>query len=265
MLKVEKVEYGMAPVGADSGMPCFAIRLIDDNEGDLGIGDLDPVKDVEKIGEIFFQKATEIANDIDAKIKDIGQEDRWLECLSQPKPNDYIYFIGRVITDDEYFYVINMVLQVISSRAKDLQQLIHESGKKIELCAPKFAMIVLGNSPYIKKDIVQACNFVVCHLPTELDGERLEFMNKSKFYHINGLTNVGKHPFGSFIFVVNSEDDLRLFTEFYEPAMTYKTRGAVRIVPGNEGVKKIAQEFAFKNRFRYNEVITGDNVVSFDL
>lgn len=184
MIKVDKVEYGIAPIGADIGMPCFAIHLGNDDTGGLGIDKLDPEKDTDKIRDTFYNKAVDLFNTIEEGIKALGKEDTWLECLTQPKYKEYIYLIGKVITDDEYFYVVNMLLQVISAKSRDIQNMIHESGKPIELCAPKFAMIAYPNSPYLQKNIWEACNFIMSWLPKELDGERLDFMNKNKFYHI---------------------------------------------------------------------------------
>lgn len=265
MINIDKVKYGITPYGPDAGMPAFAIYLADNAEGTLGIEGLDPTVDVDKIGEIFYAKATELSEDLDKKIKDIGREDDWIEALAAPKTKEYITFIGDIITSDEYFYVINMLLQIISVKSKDLQTMIHESGKKVEVCAPKFAMVTLPNSPYIKKNIYESCNMVLAHLPVEKNGERLEFTNKDEFFHINGLTNIAKHPFGSFVLIVNKEEDFDTFKEFYEKNLLFKLRGAIRIISGNNEIKAAAQKFALENKYRYAEKLEGPDVLDFDL
>lgn len=265
MIKVDKVGYGIAPIGADIGMPCFAIHLGNDDTGGLGIDKLDPEKDTDKIRDTFYNKAVDLFNTIEESIKALGKEDTWLECLTQPKYKEYIYLIGKVITDDEYFYVVNMLLQVISAKSRDIQNMIHESGKPIELCAPKFAMIAYPNSPYLQKNIWEACNFIMSWLPKELDGERLDFMNKNKFYHINSITNISKHPFGSFIYTIDTEDDIKLFESFYQKAFLFPSRGAIRIVAGNKEIEPKAVKFALENGYRVAEFLTCDNLVDFNL
>ena len=265
MIKIDKVEYGIAPYGPDQGMRCFVIRFVDDGTGDMNIKDLDPVKDSEKIGDIFYKKAQDLKQQLDEGIKASGHDDDWLCTLTQPKPNEYIYFSGRVLTDDEYFYPFNMFEQIVSVEARDMQKMIHEQGKKIELCAPKFALIVLPNSPYIKKNIYEASNLIVAPLKTELDGETLDLFNKDKFFHINGLSNIAHHPFGSYVFRINSQKDIDLFNEYYEKALLFKGRGSIRVIPGNDEMRDAAMKFAYEKKFRFSDELKGDLVLDFEI
>jgi hypothetical protein len=183
----------------------------------------------------------------------------------------YTVFIGDVCADDEYFYPFNMLLSLISKESIDRQQMSEafikaRAEKRMpRLNPPRFAMVTRPTNPMIIRNPYEACNFVIAKLITKKDGKDISESNLEDFYHMNSIMNIGKHPFGTYVFRPETEKDLRLFDQFYGK-LPFEHKLQVYVVPKTKTItfKDTCCKWALERDFRPGTIFEGSMVLDFD-
>lgn len=269
MIKVKDVKYGVMPYSAGIGQSAIGVYFEND-EREYDFTGLDEAKDSDTIQKMYADTAQEMYDKIKRLVIENNIVDYWNAGLAFEK-GIYTVFIGDVCVDDDYFYPFNMLLSLISKESIDRQQMspafaVARAEKRMpRLNPPRFAMVTRPTNPMVMRNPFEACNFVIAKLDTKFNGEDISASNLEDFYHINSIMNIGKHPFGTFVFRPETEKDLELFDKFYAK-LPFEHKLQVYVVPKTETLafKDACCKWALDHDFRPGAIFEGSMVLNFD-
>ena len=269
MIKVKDVRYGVMPYSAGIGQSAIGIYLENDDRT-YNFEGLDEAKDSDTIQKMYADTAQEMYNAVKDLVAKNGITEQWNAGLAFEK-GIYTAFIGDVCVNDEYFYPFNMLLSLISKESIDRQQMSAAFAKARaekrmpRLNPPRFMIVARPINPMIIRNPYEACNVVVAKLSTKINGKDISNSNLEEFYHMNSIMNIGKHPFGTYVFRPETEKDLRLFDEFYAK-LPFERKLQIYVVPKTKTMtfKDTCCKWALEHDFRPGTIFEGSMVLDFD-
>ena len=269
MIKVKDVKYGIMPYSAGIGQSAIGIYFEDDDRT-FDFEGLDEAKDEAVFRDAYTNIAQEMYKDIKDFVAKNNITEQWNAGLSFEK-GIYTVFIGDVCVNDDYFYPFNMLLSLISKESIDRQQMSDAFAKARaekrmpRLNPPRFMMVARPTNPMIMRNPYEACNVVIAKLSTKKNGKEISESSLNEFYHINSIMNIGKHPFGTYVFSPESEKDLRLFDQFYAD-LPFEHKLQVYVVPKTKTMtfKDTCCKWALDHDFRPGTIFESSMVLDFD-
>ena len=269
MIKIKDVKYGIMPYSAGIGQSAIGIYFEDDDKK-YNFEGLDEAKDSETIQKMYAETAQEMYNTIKDLVLENNITEQWNAGLAFEK-GIYTVFIGDVCVDDEYFYPFNMLLSLISKESIDRQQMsdafikARAEKRMPRLNPPRFALVARPINPMITRNPYEACNFVVSKFVTKINNKDISEATIDDFYHINSIMNIGKHPFGTYVFRPESDKDLDLFDKFYAK-LQLEHPLQVYVVPKSysSSFKDVCYSWALEHNFRPGALFTSSMVLNFD-
>lgn len=270
MIKIDEVKYGIQPYGPGGGALMLALYASDDGE-QLDLSNLDQEKDFEKIRDIYADVAKNLFNQIKEKRKEAGLEKTYEDVVSYPFTGIAYGLIGNAFVDDDYFYPLCMLNDLISTEALEWQKLLHSQGKIGMIDPPHYTLIAEPRNQYINRNIFEIANyaFAVCNVrKKDADGneEVISKDNKADFYHPNSLMNVNNHAQGGWLFRPENEEDIKLFDEFYEKDAVISKPFNVIVIPRSDDKKFIDKlsEWCIEKHHRLDIERKGKYILDFE-
>ena len=270
MIRIDEVKYGIQPYGPGGGSLMLALYASDDGKI-LDVSSLDEKKDFEKIRDIYADVARNLFQQIKDKRSETGLAETYEEVVSYPFTGISYGLIGNAFVDDDYFYPLCMLNDLISTEALEWQKLLHSQGKVGMVDPPHYTLIAEPRNQYINRNIYEIANyaFAVCNV-RKLDEngkeEVISKANKLDFYHPNSLMNINNHAQGGWLFRPSNEEDLQLFEDFYEKDAVISKPFNVIVIPKNNDkdfIDKLS-EWCIKKHHRLDIERKGKHILDFE-